>query len=138
MNIEKNAGKIVYRTFESENPEMSKYVIDWWPSGKYEITIRFDNGTKIIYDAYTRGFRYIKKRDPSEEVSKDEYQKIVGRNIRREIDKTSKTAADIAELAGINKVQLSRYINGTSAPSNYVIMKIAEAIGCSISSLLTE
>ena len=117
---------------------MSKYVIDWWPSGKYEITIRFDNGTKIIYDAYTRGFRYIKKRDPSEEVSKDEYQKIVGRNIRREIEKTSKTAADIAELAGINKVQLSRYINGTSAPSNYVIMKIAEAIGCSISSLLTE
>jgi len=67
---------------------------------------------------------------------KQQSKKIVGQRIKNFRGK--KKAKDLAKMAGIDKVQWSRYETGKEMPRKETALKIAQALGVSVDSILKE
>ena len=42
------------------------------------------------------------------------------------------TQSDLSDLTGLSQPQLSRYINGKTLPSAFVVEKLAKALKCNV------
>jgi len=63
---------------------------------------------------------------------------MLGRNIKRVLERQGKSQRDFAKEVGITEVSLSRYINNVRVPKATVLLKIADALGVTIDQLLQE
>ena len=63
--------------------------------------------------------------------------KFLARKIYREMLRRGYDQTMLSEVTGISKASISGYTNGTSTPSLYKIKLIADALGCTVDSLIT-
>ena len=63
---------------------------------------------------------------------------MLGRNIKRALERQGKSQSDFAKEVGITEASLSRYINNVRVPRATVLQKIAYALGVTTDQLLQE
>ena len=126
----------VVEQFERVNPDLADRVVDWYPSGQAEITLKMDNGVKYIYNVFDTMPRIVfdpdKKYDGSEEEWRCEFSKRLNKRMRLMF----MNQYTLSELTGISSVTISKYMNGKATPSGHNLDKIAAALRCSISELM--
>lgn len=113
-------------------------VVDWYPSGYMEITVRMRDDTKYAYDYISKSSRRIcKLYDDNDinDISEEEFKEEFARRLRKKIKNLGMSIEEFAIDSGVSKQMLHKYLNGSSIPSAYSLMKIAASLGCSISEL---
>lgn len=69
-------------------------------------------------------------------MTRQELQKHFAKQIKRRMRAIGIDQREIARRAGITEVSMSRYINGTRKPTYDIVIKIAQALECSVGYLL--
>lgn len=130
----------VYEDFKRDFPSTASKAVGHYLSGQYEITVDLSDGGRITYNDITRSIRPIvrvvdanaKDAFPTEENWKREFSTKLTKKMR-EVGMGGK---ELAELTGLSTVMVSKYMNGKSIPSPYVVVKISRVLKCSISELV--
>lgn len=117
--------------FERDYPNFAIDAISWWPSGQGEITIEFKNKTRAVYRVFGGTIRFIRNVERTEETWRTEF----GHNLRHAMNRAGMQARQLALLVGVSPQMISRYCNGKSTPSYYIVERIADVLGCSMSEL---
>ena len=63
---------------------------------------------------------------------------MIGRNIKRVLERQGKTQRELAEAIGITEASMSRYIHGDRVPKATTLVKIANALGVTPDQLLSD
>lgn len=71
-------------------------------------------------------------------MSETELLKIFSKNLRKIMKEEKMTQKKLANEIGVDQSIISRYITGQSIPSFFTIIKIAEALFCSIDDFIKE
>ena len=66
-----------------------------------------------------------------------DFRKYLSRKIYRTMRKRNLIQIDISDMTGLSNATITKYINGTATPSAYNLLKIANALRCSVEYLLT-
>lgn len=135
MSVEHNL-EFVYEEFRMHYPDMDERVINWYPSGQLEITLRTKDGTKYIYDFTSKGIRRIFCPDNDElELTEEQWRFEFALRLGKMMRVFGMNQAILSEESGISQVSLSNYLNCKSTPSSYALHKLARALHCSVSEL---
>lgn len=126
----------IMKQFERRYSHFFSKVVDWWPSGRFCITVKLNDGTRMEYNSVDETIRYIKSVEYTDDISV--LKKEIGRNIQKSILTSGLSQGDIASRCGITEAMLSRYIHGTSLPGVDKLCALAKALGCRISDLTGE
>ena len=127
----------VYANFERAFPSFAEEVVDWWPSGRFEITMKLKDGSRIRYDNYINACKLISCLNAGSEIGDEARWRIIfSRRLRDQMTYAGISQKELAELTGISVQSLSKYVNGTASPSAYNISKIARALNCSPSTFI--
>ena len=126
----------IFNEFEIILPSLSRHCVDYCPSGRNEITIKLDDGSKIAYDHVTKTFRNLPLfTDENRYSDENIWRKEFGIRLNNAIRNRGITKSKLSELSGISKVMISKYINGKSSPSVFNLNKMAYILECSPSEL---
>ena len=110
--------------------------VDWWPSGRYSITVKLDDGILMEYDSFSESIRRIQPKNYTKDA--ESLRKDIGNNLKKIIQTRGIAQSDIAENCGITQAMLSRYIHGTSMPSVYIVNALASALDCRTIDIIGE
>ena len=64
------------------------------------------------------------------------YEEQITKNLKREIETSSKTKTQIAKELGISKPTLSQYLNGKAFPSRVTFGRLCKILECSSDDIL--
>lgn len=62
---------------------------------------------------------------------------MIGKNIKRVLERTGKTQRELAKEIGTTEVSVSRYIRGVRTPNAKMLAKIADALGVTTDQLIS-
>jgi ribosome-binding protein aMBF1 (putative translation factor) len=132
--------RLIFNEFKKTYPSMSRNVSNWYPTGHLEITVKLNDGTKIIFDYTTKKSQVIPCEQEILERRKvmDEYdwrEEFASRlcDMLYEVGMTQK---ELAEKAEIDERTIRMYKHGDRTPNAYIVYKLANALGCSPSELI--
>lgn len=122
--------------FEFEYPELAKKVIDSYPSGQMELTVKLDDGNKLAYDYLMKTVRTIyNPKDESDYMPEDIYRKSFAAKLYNKMRVNGISQEELADMVGVSRVSMSSYMNGRSMPNIYILNKLAKALKCTITEL---
>ena len=124
------------RDLEIYYPFVTDKMVDWYPSGQMEITVRTEDGKKYAYHGGLHTIRTVyDASDDSEYIDEEKWRKEFSLKFNKKMSLTPLTQEDLSELTGISRNTISKYTNGKATPSAHNLCKIARALGCSVSEL---
>ena len=127
---------VVINQFERVYPHLAKDVVDWYPSGYQEITLKFNNGDSWVYNhIHQRAWKVHERKENIAELSGAEWNEAFGKKLKNKMQLFGMTQEQLSYRTGISQVTISKYIQGKATPSTFNCKKIAKALRCSISEL---
>jgi predicted XRE-type DNA-binding protein len=125
-------------SYRDWHPSLYEKTIDCRPSGHYSIVARLYDGSRIEYNSLDNSIRdvtrfYICEND--NEIDEETWRKEFGRQLRRLIAERGINQDRLSELTGISRQMLSRYVNGNSTPSGYVLSRLSTVLGSDVREL---
>lgn len=131
-----NNWDMILDSFRVNHPFIFDEVVDWYPSGQLEITVRLRNDDKYAYTLIGNGLRQIySTEDIIEDIEEMEFRKRFSFCLMRKLNNVGMTQDQLAEASGISKVMISKYITCKATPSYYNVDRIARALRCGVSEL---
>lgn len=126
----------VFEAFSTAEPKYYDDMVDWYPSGHLEITVKLRDGRRLTYNLMNDTTRFIPvSEDDTEELNEDQWRSEFGRRLRNRIISAGLHQDKVSELTGISRVSLSKYMNGKALPSAYNLSRIARVLKCSAGEL---
>lgn len=125
--------QVMFEDFREQFPSIAKNVVDCYPCGRLEIVMWLNDGSKVLYNYTSKTMRTMKCRDRGEESSyssEEEWKADFATVLSRKMRAKNMTQKELAELTGVSSMLISKYMNGKSSPGVYNLMKIAEALEC--------
>lgn len=139
MRKDKNYWEPIFDMFCESYPDLADNVIDWFPSGQMEITLKVGKTKgeieRYTYDMLSRTVRRISKHYEEMDITEEEWRKEFTRKLHIKMRNMCINQEMISERTGISQAMISKYINGKAVPSAYNIRKIAHALNCSFMEL---
>lgn len=116
-------------------PRLGYDVVDWYPSGHREITVKLSNGRVYIYNWVTHNLAVVFKSNDETYVDydEDELKKKFKYTLARKMDDMWINSTELSNMTGISEVTISKYLNGRVLPNYINLRKLAQAFKCSIS-----
>lgn len=127
----------IFKEFISKAFIRKDAVVDWYPSGQLEITVKMDDGSRFRYDYLSKTTGVVKLAEGvlGRTIAEEEWRAEFGYRLARRMRLKAVSQADLANEVGISAVTLSRYLNGRATPTGYILFRLAVALGCSVSEL---
>ena len=122
--------------FEQYYPDICGQTVDWWPSGRYHITVKFEDQMMFEFDATSNTIRRVRPDNYKSDI--DVLKNDIGHNIQKLIFASGIPQSEIASRVGITEAMMSRYIHGTSMPGIDKVYSLAAALGCRVIDILGE
>ena len=122
--------------FELYFPTIAKHAVHWYPSGRHCITIVLDDGTRTVYDDMLKTMRNVTNLQECDLLSEDEFKTELGRKLRSIMADKGIGQSYLADISGVTRLTISKYMNGTAAPTVYNLIKLARALDCAVSELI--
>lgn len=136
MNAKMRMYDVMLDDFMQHYPNMYKNLVEWYPSGKNEITVRVQTGKVVAYNGVNHTLRNVHDPDDSDGYMDDEkWKDEFSARLRRKMMNTDLTQDDLAGMTGISRVTISKYIRGRAMPSGSNLCKLARALECTVSDL---
>lgn len=124
--------------FEMMYPHIANDVVDWYPSGQLEITVKTSNGNKYTFSHIGARLTKVYDTENYEEdliVDEEIFRNRFARCLRNKLYNLGMSQEKLSELTGISYVTISKYMTGKATPSYYNVNRIARALKCSVSEL---
>lgn len=132
--------RTIFDEFKKTYPSMSKNVSNWYPTGHLEITVKLNDGTKLIFDYMTKKSQVIPYEQAMAERKKimDEYEwrEEFSQRLFDILYEVGMTQKELAEKTGIDERTIRLYKHGDRTPSAYIVYKMAMVLGCNPSELV--
>ena len=125
----------IYEDFKNHKPGLVSQVIEWFPSGRREITLVFKDGTQTRFDFYNKTLRPVAGNTYDYEEA--EWRKLFAKKLDRQMRIRACTVEDLSDDTGISRVTIYKYLRGESTPSVFHLRKIARSLDCHID-ILTD
>lgn len=123
-----------FSDFKLYFPEVAKSAVHWYPSGRHEITVKFDDGTKVIYNHIFKTMRNVVYGE-DEQLSEEQWRKEFGFKLRDILADKGWSQGDLADRSGISRITIGKYLSGRASPSSYTVVTLARVLGCSVNEL---
>lgn len=136
MKKDKDYWTPVYDEFVRMNPEIGEQIVDWYPSGQMEITVKIKSGKKYSYDWMQKLTTSLYDPDKEYDETEAEWRNRFARNLDHKLYNVGMSQDLLAFETGISPVTISKYIRARATPSTYNLRKIAQALKCSVSELI--
>lgn len=124
--------KLWYPTFYERTVE---YVIN----GYHLLLAILDNGTKLEFcsiDNTLRDVTNIYNLELEDDMTDEEYRKVVGDRIKTLLRDRSMKHETLAEMVGVSRQSMSMYINGRALPNVRIIRRIAKILNCDVRDII--
>ena len=129
----------IYERFEKFFPTEKYNVVDWYPSTRNEIVVRFKNGDSLYFSGNNDRFGYISRCDVNEcgecELTDDELRHKFSVKLLRLMQARYMNQRQLSETTGISTVSVNHYMTGQRLPDYKNLLRIANALECSVSEL---
>ena len=122
--------------FEQYYPDLYRQTVDWWPSGRYHITVKLEDTLIFEFDATNNTIWRVRPDNYKNDINV--LRTDIGHNIQKLIFARGIPQSEIASRVGITEAMLSRYIHGTSMPGIDKVYSLASALGCRVIDILGE
>lgn len=127
----------VFKELERWAPNVYDNAVDWYPSGRFEITIKTNDEQKYIFDWINKQIYLIVTEKNEKPLSVEEEWRIdFGRNLRKRMWYSGVSLEELSKLTGISQNSLSMYLNGKRTPSTYNLSVIARVLECGTEELV--
>ena len=139
MNKAKDCWIPVIEEFIQKYPQYANEgIIDWFPSGQMEITVKTKREKMYTYDWYSKTAWQIHNpdEDEPEEETEEDWRRHFSLSLNRKMRNMGVFQDQLSERTGISKVTISKYMNGKATPSGHNISKLAKALKCSPTELM--
>lgn len=130
--------QLIYDDFERMFPETAKKVVDWYVSGRYSITIIFQDNSRAYYNYLEKAIRSTKKIDKNGVPTEQEKRRIISERLKERMANKGLTQKALSESTDISTASISKYIHGTCEPSISNAYLIADALECSVDELFGD
>lgn len=133
--------KRLFMRFKKENPNLIRYGTHWSPYGYYAIEVFIPRVGKLVYNdggifEGTIEWKEHWSDEKAEKAKEREMRPEMYQNFLREIYGFQKfyelTQGDIAEMTGVSRKSINRYLSGAVAPKVSTMRKICEALDIDI------
>lgn len=128
----------MFENFSLMFPLAAEKAVSLYGSGRDEIVIILNDGYKFVWNDLTQSGRYLPPREDklSEEFNEELWRKRFGARLEQAMLRRGGISCQaFAEAIGVSRAMLSRYLNGHSTPSHFIIKKMARVLGCPVSDL---
>lgn len=128
----------ILETYKAWYPGFYEQTVECRPSGRYSILVTLNDGSKMEYDSSDNTIRNVSKlysHEQAESMDEGAWRKEFGHKLRRAIFDKGLNQDRIAEMAGISRQMLTRYVRGSSTPSGYILTKLCEVLDCDVREL---
>lgn len=128
----------IYERFEKCFPTEKYNVIDWYPSTRNEIVIRFKSGEVMYFSGNNDRFGYIDRGDSEEfveELPDVELRRLFSNKLVRLMQANYMNQRQLSAASGISFVSINHYTTGKRLPDYKNLLRICRALGCSVSEL---
>lgn len=126
----------ILEQFERYYSNMYNQTVDWWPSGRYHITVKLEDRMMFEFDATNNTIRRVRPDNYKNDVNV--LKTDIGHNIQKLISARGIPQSEIASRVGITEAMMSRYIHGTSMPGIDKVYSLAAALDCRVIDILGE
>ena len=120
MRKDKDYWGPIFEEFVTNYPDLGEQIVDWYPSGQMEITVKLTNDKKYTYDP-----------EHHYDTTEDEWRENFSRNLSRKLYNSGMSQDLLAIETSISPTTINKYIKGRATPSAYNLCKIAEVLKCS-------
>lgn len=100
----------------------------------WDLLLSFKDGTKVIYDRFT-GYHRNVFYDSVHELTDEQEKQEFARRLRTMMKRKYISQEQLAELVGISRIMINKYMNGKALPSILIVRKIAKVLDCSMDDL---
>lgn len=126
----------VFNEFVKMCPWAADKVVRWNSSDVGEIVVELDDGSVVQYDKIIKTWRFARNlqelKDLRTPTNEDEWKQEFSWRLYRKMVSKGLSQDDLAFEADISPASITKYMNGTSVPSAYNLLKIAKAMHLSI------
>lgn len=127
-----NMWEPVLRSFKENHEDLSERVVDWYPSGYLELTIKLNDGTRLTYDLVDDRIKYLHTIGNNKKIDNERmWRNNFSSNLRNRMRKMGMSQLTLSDLSGISNVTISKYLNAGATPSAYNLDRMAYALKCS-------
>ena len=130
--------QLIYDDFERMFPETAKKVVDWYVSGRYSITIIFQDNSRAYYNFLEKVIRSTKKINKNGGPTEQEKRRIISERLKERMVNKGLTQKALSEVTGISQMSISKYIRGISEPTISNAYLIADTLECSVDELFGD
>lgn len=127
-------GSTAYNLFVAYAPfvELGMEVIDQKYIGDFETIFIMESGARILFDELNKSFRRIIP-IPSEQeyLTDDQWLKEFSRKIKRKMKIAGLTQSELADILGVSRFIIAKYINGNKMPDYLLLRKMSKVFKCS-------
>ena len=138
MVVEENIWNNIFEGLRTIDPKVYESIVHYYPISKAELAIRTreEDGKDYIYNWVTRNLRPFVRRS-SEPVRFTEFEWLgyFSRKLCELMRINNISRYDLSALTKISEVSISKYLNGKSTPSTFNLIRIAQALNCTVSEL---
>lgn len=123
---------MIYHDFILIFPFLEKDILDWYPSGRMEITLQMSDGSKFVFNYNSKSFRKLNEYSLDEKgmICESDCRKEFSIQLQNKMDIAGLGVGDLAQRTGISQAMISRYINERATPSLYNIRRLACVLKC--------
>lgn len=136
MKKSKDYWEPVYNELIESYPEFCDKIVDWYPSGQMEITIRLRDDTKMAYDWMNKTLTVLHDTDEPYDESEEEWRIRFSRKLYHKMRNVGMSQIKLARDTGITPGMINKYTRGTATPSTYNLRKMASVLKCSVNELI--
>lgn len=126
----------VFNEFVKMCPWAVDKVVHWNSSDVGEIVVELDDGSVVQYDKVIKTWRFARNlqelKDLRTPTNEEEWKQEFSWRLYRKMVSKGLSQDDLAFEADISPASITKYMNGTSVPSAYNLLKIAKAMHLSI------
>lgn len=136
-NVWRDMWEPILKDFSIYHPKDFENIIDWYPSGQTEITIKLKDGTKKTYNWLANEVRNVYPR-PTNQLSDDDWKRMFSNRLRHKLMNLGIQQQQLSDETGISYVTINKYIKGKAIPNAINISRIAKVLHCSVDELVDD
>jgi DNA-binding Xre family transcriptional regulator len=135
-NIIVNRLNEMYNDFSRLYPDVERKVIDWYQYGRKKLIVITEDRSEYLYDYTSKNCICLKNANNDISMSEEEWKRKFSKSLKNKMLWNCIGQDELADLTGISKVTLSKYMNMKSTPSAHNIYRLAKALKCLPSELI--
>lgn len=124
------ADEYLIKDFEMHYPHLRDGIVEYQRGEPFELIAKLDDGRVLSYYMPDNLIRYLPS--DSDIDDEDKCKREFGIRLQHAMHKAGLLQYELAEATGIPQSQLSNYINGKKLPGFMSLMRITQALGCSM------